>query len=533
MHKKCLINKLVHLIIIQILFLLALPLFADINDKIAQLDIDKAGLDDVISVFGEPIGFIWGKEAFTKNNLPDTYIARYPNGFCVVIRRGIVNELRFEQQDIGYLYKDKLKVGSSVNKVLDVLGKPKEEIKGKANDWKEDVLYRDIDGKKGYCYYNPSDENVRFFFWNNKISALYVTSKSSSGGGSSQRTKPRKSVKSILSKIGVKPYDDVRAKDMSKLDLSRDKRLIHSLTFNKKTVWPEQEKMPTGGDPNKILSDAMNPGLGIRQLHKQGITGKGVNVAIIDQPMFLDHPEYDGKVTAYYDTGCDTEKSSMHGPAVTSLLVGINCGTAPEAKVYYAAAPSWKKDASYYAKGLHWIIEQNKKLPISEKIRVVSVSAAPSGPGSPFDKNNHMWDTACAQAEAEGIMILDCTRSNRGFISRCWYDIRDPDNVNKCTPGAPGQNRWFDPSDILVPASVRTTAQHYDYHGRNSYIYWGQGGLSWAIPYCAGVMAMGWQIKPELTGEEMKKLLFETAYTNKDGAKVINPVRFIEHLSKL
>ncbi len=40
---------------------------------------------------------------------------------------------------------------------------------------------------------------------------------------------------------------------------------------------------------------------------------------------------------------------------------------------------------------------------------------------------------------------------------------------------------------------------------------------------------MGWQIKPELSGEEMLDLLFETAYI-KDGASIINPVAFIERV---
>jgi len=507
-------------LIIFILTILAAQLSANINEKIARLDINKAGLDDVISVFGEPIEYNWGNKTFIKSNLPDTYIVRYPDGFSFVISRGLISELRFEQEDIGYLYKDKLKVGSSLQEVLDVIGQPKEEVTDKPCDWKKDVLYRDIDGKKGYCYFNPSQENVRFFFRNNKISALYVTRKINSEKSS---LRSRKLIKF------VKPYDDVRGKDLSKLDLSMDRRLIRSLTFNEITIWPEKAKMPPVDEPKKVLNDAMNPGLGIRHLHKQGITGMGVNVAIIDQPMFLDHPEYEGKVTAYYDTGCETDQSSMHGPAVTSLLVGTNCGTAPEAKVYYAAAPSWKKDASYYAKGLHWIVEQNKLLPNYQKIRVVSVSASPNQTSW---KNRQMWDTVCAQAETEGILILDCTNSKRGIIGRCWYDIRNPDNVKRCTPGAPGQSTRFESGDILVPSSVRTTAQHYDYHGRNSYIYWGRGGLSWSIPYCAGVLAMGWQIRPELTGNEMKRILFNTAYRNKDGAKIINPVRFIEYLSK-
>ena len=220
----------------------------------------------------------------------------------------------------------------------------------------------------------------------------------------------------------------------------------------------------------------------------------------------------------------------MHGPAVASLLVGKNCGTAPDAKVYYAAAPSWKKDAAYYAKAMNWIIEQNKNLPASEKIRVVSVSAAPSGPGSPFDKNNHMWDSACERAEADGIMVLDCTNSHRGFIGRCWYDSRYPENIAKCNPWAPPNRDFiFNPNEIciFVPSSPRTTAEDGG-TDEIGYQYCGIGGLSWTIPYCAGVLAMGWQVNPELTPEQMRELLFKSAFTKKNGAKFIYPKRFIK-----
>jgi hypothetical protein len=274
----------------------------------------------------------------------------------------------------------------------------------------------------------------------------------------------------------------------------------------------------------------LNPGLGVRQLHLQGITGKGVNVAIIDQPLYMDHPEHTGKFAAYHDTGCETNESSMHGPLVTSLLVGTNCGTAPGARVYYAAAPTWKMDSAYYAKGLNWIIEQNKNLSASEKIRVVSVSAAPNQLSW---ANHQMWDTACGRAEADGIMVLDCTDdSHRGFIGRCWYDARDPDNIRKCNPGSP-PNREFrlDPEDIslLVPSSPRTAAEDGDVPG---YQYAKRGGLSRAIPYCAGVLAMGWQIRPDLSPQQMRELLFKSAFTKNNGAKFIYPKRFIQHVKR-
>ena len=58
-----------------------------------------------------------------------------------------------------------------------------------------------------------------------------------------------------------------------------------------------------GRDVKELMTNAMNPGLCVQQLHQQGITGAGINVAIIDQPMYLNHPEFAGKIVAYYDTG--------------------------------------------------------------------------------------------------------------------------------------------------------------------------------------------------------------------------------------
>ena len=53
--------------------------------------------------------------------------------------------------------------------------------------------------------------------------------------------------------------------------------------------------------------------------------------------------------------------------------------------------------------------------------------------------------------------------------------------------------------------------------------------VSWGIPYAAGVLAMGWQIAPEKTGEEMAALLIDTAYQQND-MKFIYPEAFIEAL---
>ncbi len=331
---------------------------------------------------------------------------------------------------------------------------------------------------------------------------------------------PRFAIKVVNS---VNEYDDVRWKDLSGLDLSSRHGLISTLRFNEQTVWPVTAKMPQGPSPKELVKMGMNPGLGVGALHGQGITGKGVTVAIIDQPLFTDHPEYDGKIVEYFDTGCGSD-NSMHGPAVASLLVGTKCGTAPDAKLYYAAVPSWKRDAEYEAKALNWIIEKNKSLAKNEKIRVVSVSAAPSGPTSVF-KNGKMWDKASARAKAAGILVLDCT-AHLGFIDRCRYNQNDPENVAKCRPGS-GTSEYFRAERVLVPTSPRTYAEQYN-DKEYSYTYAGKGGLSWGIPYCAGVLAMGWQVNPELSAGQMKQLLFKSALKGKGDSKTIYPERFIK-----
>ncbi|MHC4325327.1 MAG: S8 family serine peptidase [Planctomycetota bacterium] len=490
----------------------------EINKQIEQLDVGTSGFEEAVRILGEPAQYIWGNRTFTKDNLPATFIAVWKDRVNILISQGTVNEIRFESPRSKYLFMGRIGVGSKLEDVLEVVGRPKEIVENEPIGFKDGILYKDIEGRKGACYYARSDKKVRMFFRNNKVTALYLTrGAANTGSGRSFLT-----VRPISS---VKDFDDVRFRDMSKLDLSERQGLIHTLTFNNKTVWPPDEKLPAGRKPQMILRDAMNPGLGVRRLHEQGITGKGVNVAIIDQPLFPDHPEFKGKIIEYFDTGCGSE-SSMHGPAVASLLVGTNCGTAPGARLYYAAAPSWLGDSAYYGKALDWIMEKNAGLADVDKIRAVSVSAAPSGRGSPFSKNNHLWEQARSYALKEGILVLDCTTDN-GFIGFCWYDPNDPEDLAKCSPGFPGRDRPYRSKKLLTPCSIRTTAEQYE-KDKFSYQYTGRGGLSWGIPYATGVLALGWQVNPDLTAVQARELLFESAYSTTDGQKIINPGRFLE-----
>jgi serine protease AprX len=491
----------------------------EFNQKIAQIDLETATINNVIALFGEPLEYQWDGQTYSKNNLPPAYLALYFEGFQVLVQGQDSVELRFNA--LGYLFQNTVHIGSSLSDALAVVTPPSQVIQGQPNGFVPGILYKDIDGTKGLDFYSSREDRVRIFFENDLITALYLVRSTQ-----------------FPSDPPIQKFDDVRriqgqvvqgGKDVSQLDLSAMIDVLPTLTFNQKTVWPPPPKMPAFLSPEAILNAAMNPGLGIHGLHQKGVTGKGVSVAVIDQPLYLDHPEFAGKIAAYTDFDCQAQ-SSMHGPAVASLLVGAKIGTAPDATLYYAAVPSWEKDAQPYAKALEWIVQENTKLPQAHRIRVVSVSAAPSGPASPFTKNNQMWDQAVASAEQAGLLVLDCTEGH-GFIGPCWFSGADWEDPACCTPGFPGQpGGGYPPGLILAPASPRTTAEEYD-QGDFGFQYNGKGGLSWAIPYVAGVLALGWQTRPDLDAMSIVGQLFQTAYASNGIAKIIHPAAFLNQLT--
>ena len=292
--------------------------------------------------------------------------------------------------------------------------------------------------------------------------------------------------------------------------------ILASLTFNEHTKWDIKEY------PKKILEYGKKPPLDISKLHDAGIDGRGVNVAIIDQPLALNHPEYKGKIASYKTfapAGYEMPLSSMHGPAVTSLLVGENLGTAPKAKVYYYAFPSWLRDSLYAAQALEDIIDTNKTLSDREKIKFVSVSASLSGKNSPFIKNHDAWDKAFEKAKEAGICVVDCTRKN-GFILPGYVDFTDQ-TFKFGFPDRPVNKPY---GEVHVPNSIRTVAESYD-NQHFTYAYWGVGGLSWGIPYATGLLCLGQQLNPDLPAEELKRILIETAVNNNN---IISPIDFVE-----
>ena len=61
---------------------------------------------------------------------------------------------------------------------------------------------------------------------------------------------------------------------------------VPNITFNEETVFPEE--MSDTFPAKEYLEAGKKPGLGVEALHEQGITGKGVSIAVIDQVLYTD-----------------------------------------------------------------------------------------------------------------------------------------------------------------------------------------------------------------------------------------------------
>lgn len=369
---------------------------------------------------------------------------------------------------------------------------------------------------------------------------------------------------------------DARNCDISKLDLTLEQLL--DLTIDKTTKMSDEQRAILDEYTEKMK----NPGLGIRNLHEQGITGKGVKIAIIDQPLG-EHKEYSQNLVHHESMNCEEvgwTRASMHGAAVASIAVGKETGVAPDADLVYFSAVNITKDKSElskyaailkeklasdqfsdrekewfqeeladtekgvvtsnlpYAQAIERVLDMNKDLPDSEKIPVISISwgFAPDAPG--YDKLQEVLQ----RAKDEGVFVVSTSLGETHGFNTCGAN-RDPqlnpDDPQSYEAGAFWKDipRSFEDTKdslLLAPMDHRTTADFWD---DSSYRYEGNdGGMSWSTPWIAGMYVLAKQVSPDITPEEFWQKALETSnscHNNDDGkyvGRLLNPEKLIETL---
>ncbi len=328
---------------------------------------------------------------------------------------------------------------------------------------------------------------------------------------------------------------DLRSRDLTELDLRENFEDLIFADFDSKTEWPK--KMPKSYNPKKVMELGKNPGLGIKKLHKEGITGKGIGIAIIDQGLLVDHIEYKDQLKLYEEIHCSDENASMHGPAVASIAVGKTVGVAPEADLYYIAEThgvikqgGFEWDLTWLAKSIDRIVEINRILPEGKKIRVISISLGIGGKMNGYEKALESIE----KARQEGIYTVYVGSDPFGGLGRDPFKI--PDDTTSYSKG----EYWkiyehYNNNELLVPMDSRCVASPT---GTNDYVFYRKGGGSWAVPYAAGLYALACQVNPSITPETFWEIALNTGDTisindKERFGKIVNPAKLIEKIEEL
>jgi hypothetical protein len=345
---------------------------------------------------------------------------------------------------------------------------------------------------------------------------------------------------------------DLCGRDLSGADLTGNLEALLSASFDSETTWPP--RLPLAFSPEHVMEVGKSPGLGLRDLHAQGITGRGVGVAIIGPALLVDHTEYAGRLRLYEELHCADTAATPYGAAAASLAVGRTVGVAPEAALYYIAEthtagrvdPSGEPrvgqpaDLRVIARSIERVRETNRRLPGDRKIRVIAI---PTG-WEPADRGYQDLANAVWAAEEEGIFVISASLpAERGlrFAGVAREPLDDPDDTASYQPPLRTRSAPLEigagPLPLLVPLDSRCMAAA---SGTRDYVFRREGKWNLMVPYLAGLYALCCQVRPDLTPERFWAVALETGDpvrlgrygTGRPLGRLANPRRLVRALQR-
>lgn len=255
--------------------------------------------------------------------------------------------------------------------------------------------------------------------------------------------------------------------------------------------------------------------------------GQNVTIAILDNGLEVDHPEFQGKVIDSYDAFLNSQigkplSTEYHGTACAGIAAALNdngigiSGIAPEAKllgVKIAKTPNsriWNTDPATISRGLKWAADNNAK--------VINCSWG-SGRGSKAISKAIQYAiekgciVVCSAGNNEGRIEFPASLS-KDFAGVISVGASNNFNEFKTRFSNDGEKNWGscfgDFLSIVAPGVGLATTDLLKERGcdaNSDYAY--MSGTSAASPIVSGAIALMLSKNPNLSAKEIKTYLAE------------------------
>jgi hypothetical protein len=142
--------------------------------ELDDLKCGKTTIKEIEKLYGKPTKILivkMGNEYFLTYFYGEIQLFFAVNWDILVEKRFFIG---FGLTESKYAYKGKVKIGSSLDDIINFLGSPKKIVNGKPNNYEDDVLYKNIDGYDGWDYICYKSKGIRLFFQENKVNEMML-----------------------------------------------------------------------------------------------------------------------------------------------------------------------------------------------------------------------------------------------------------------------------------------------------------------------------------------------------------------------
>jgi len=242
--------------------------------------------------------------------------------------------------------------------------------------------------------------------------------------------------------------------------------------------------------------------------YSQFATGENVHIYIPDTGIRQTHTEFTGRLVPTIDltkgkevqvcSGDDCSDTRGHGTHVAGIAAGTTYGVAKQATIHSVKVinDDGVTFTSWVVRALDWIVQNG------ERPAVVSMSLG-------FGGTSYAVETAIDESVAAGITVV--VSAGNEYDDACQYSPADAQSAivvaatTKSDERA-GYSNYGPCVDLYAPGSSVRAAKHTD---DDTYVK--KSGTSMAAPHVAGAAALLLSANPDLTPDDIKRLLLQEA----------------------